>query len=264
MPRRDRSRATRRRRSSPTIEAELQRAAVVKKRLLMVGRSRYTLPLSPSLEQKFAALSARARRARPRELGRRQRRRIRASRSYGRSGRAPSTGSRSTRSCRFASRASCVRFAPMRCSRRARRRPPCVLMGRKLARVPTKVIADIHGDPAAPARLYGSPRRRALAPLADALARYGLRRSDGVRTISAYTSGLVRDGRRRADSRVRRLHGSRAVRRVGSSAAARAPGCAVRRRPRALQGGRRARGGVAPSRRRECPTRRCTWLGEER
>jgi glycosyltransferase involved in cell wall biosynthesis len=59
--------------------------------------------------------------------------------------------------------------------------------------VPTKVLADIHGDPAAPTRLYGSPRRKALAPLADALARYGLRRSDGVRTISAYTSGLVRE-----------------------------------------------------------------------
>ena len=67
------------------------------------------------------------------------------------------------------------------------------VLGRRLARVPTKVIADIHGDPAAPTRLYGSPSRKALAPLADALARYGLRSSDGVRTISAYTSGLVRD-----------------------------------------------------------------------
>ena len=67
----------------------------------------------------------------------------------------------------------------------------CVL-GRTLARVPTRVIADIHGDPAAPARLYGSSFRKALAPLADALARRGLRKSDGVRTISAYTSGLVR------------------------------------------------------------------------
>jgi glycosyltransferase involved in cell wall biosynthesis len=65
-------------------------------------------------------------------------------------------------------------------------------LGRRLARVPTRVIADIHGDPGAPTRLYGSPLRRALAPLADALGRYGLRRVDGVRTISAYTSGLVR------------------------------------------------------------------------
>ncbi len=68
----------------------------------------------------------------------------------------------------------------------------CVL-GRGLARVPTKVIADIHGDPAAPARLYGSRGRKALAPLADAFARYGLRKSDGVRTISGYTSSLVRE-----------------------------------------------------------------------
>jgi len=58
--------------------------------------------------------------------------------------------------------------------------------------VPTRVIVDVHGDPAAPARLYGSPARRLLAPLADSFARSGLRRSDGVRTISAYTSGLVR------------------------------------------------------------------------
>ena len=67
------------------------------------------------------------------------------------------------------------------------------VLGRRLARVQTRVIADIHGDPAAPARLYGSPSRSALAPLADALAGYGLRRSDGVRTISAYTSRLVRE-----------------------------------------------------------------------
>jgi len=66
------------------------------------------------------------------------------------------------------------------------------VLGRALGRVPTKVIADVHGDPAAPTRLYGAPSRKALAPLADALARLGLRRADGVRTISAYTSGLVR------------------------------------------------------------------------
>jgi glycosyltransferase involved in cell wall biosynthesis len=68
-----------------------------------------------------------------------------------------------------------------------------VLLGRFLARSPARVIADVHGDPAAPARLYGSPARRALAPLADLLARIGLERADGVRTISEYTSGLVRE-----------------------------------------------------------------------
>ena len=119
------------------------------------------------------------------------------------------------------------------------------VVGRRLARVPTRVIADIHGDPAAPARLYGSPRRRALAPLADALRSLRLRHSDGVRTISAYTSEARSRRRGRADGRVRGLHGSRAVRRVGARSAARAAGRALRRRARALQGGGRARGSVA-------------------
>ena len=54
------------------------------------------------------------------------------------------------------------------------------------------MILDLHGDWRAPTRLYGSRARRLLDPLADALARRALRRADGVRTISAYTTGLVR------------------------------------------------------------------------
>ena len=49
-----------------------------------------------------------------------------------------------------------------------------------------------HGDWRAPTRLYGSKRRRLLDPLADALARSALRRADAVRTISTYTTELVR------------------------------------------------------------------------
>jgi len=157
----------------------------------MVGRSRYALPLSPSLEQKFDALAA--------ELDVR----VLAS-STGVSGTDPRfTLVRPIRP-RVLDGLSFYALLPFRVARQLRAfRPDAVLaqgaqeaaltvLGRKLARVPTQVIADIHGDPAAPARLYGSPRRKALAPLADALARYGLQRSDGVRTISAYTSGLVR------------------------------------------------------------------------
>jgi glycosyltransferase involved in cell wall biosynthesis len=66
------------------------------------------------------------------------------------------------------------------------------LVGRALARSRARVIADVHGDPAAATRLYGSPLRRALAPLGDTLARSAIRRADGVRTISDYTSGVVR------------------------------------------------------------------------
>lgn len=164
----------------------------MRKRLLMVGRSRYSLPLSQSLEQKFDALSE--------ELD------VSVLASSG-GGRGSDPRFRLVRPIRPRALDGVAFYAllPFRVARELRElRPDAVLaqgaqeaalcvLGRALARVPTKVLADVHGDPAAPTRLYGSPRRKALAPLADALARYGLRRSDGVRTISAYTSGLVRD-----------------------------------------------------------------------
>src|SRR4029453_1913727 len=54
-----------------------------------------------------------------------------------------------------------------------------VLLGRTLARVPTRVVADVHGDPGSATRLYGSPLRRTLSPLGDALARRGRPRAGG-------------------------------------------------------------------------------------
>ena len=164
----------------------------MKKRLLMVGRSRYSLPLSPSLAQKFDALSAEVD-VRVLAAG------AGPSGSDARFRLVPPIRPRALDGFAF------YVLLPFRVARELRAyRPDAVLaqgtqeaalcvLGRRLARVKTKVIADIHGDPAAPARLYGSPRRKALAPLADALARYGLRKSDGVRTISAYTSSLVRE-----------------------------------------------------------------------
>ncbi len=163
----------------------------MKRKLLMVGRTRYAFPLSPSLEQKFDALSA--------ELDVR----VVATASGGRSGDGRFRLVRQIRP-RALDGASFYALLPFRVARELRDFRPdavlaqgaqeaaLVLLGRKLAGVPTRVIVDIHGDPAAPARLYGSRSRKALAPLADALARYGLRRADGVRTISAYTSSLVR------------------------------------------------------------------------
>jgi glycosyltransferase involved in cell wall biosynthesis len=165
----------------------------VKKRLLMVGRSRYSLPLSASLAQKFDALSA--------ELD------VRVLASAGGGVTATDPRFHLVRPIRPRALDGLAFYAllPFRVARELRSfRPDAVLaqgaqeaaltvLGRKLARVRTRVIADIHGDPAAPTRLYGSASRKALAPIADTLARYGLRRSDGVRTISAYTSGLVRE-----------------------------------------------------------------------
>jgi glycosyltransferase involved in cell wall biosynthesis len=157
----------------------------------MVGRSRYSLRLSPSLEQKFDALAA--------ELDVR----VLASSSGG-AGTDPRFVLVHPIRPRALDGLAFYALLPFRVARELRAfRPDAVLaqgaqeaalciLGRKLARADTRVIADVHGDPAAPLRLYGSPRRRVLASLADALARFGLRRSDGVRTISAYTSGLVR------------------------------------------------------------------------
>jgi glycosyltransferase involved in cell wall biosynthesis len=164
----------------------------MRRRLLMVARSRYTLPLSPSLEQKFDALSA--------ELD------IRVLASVGTGAKATDPRFRLVRSVRpgFLDGAAFYLLLPLRVARELRRFRPdavlaqggqetaLVLLGRTLARTRTRVVADVHGDPAAATRLYGSPLRKALSPLADVLAHRGLRRADGVRTISGYTTGVVR------------------------------------------------------------------------
>ena len=164
----------------------------MRRRLLMVGRTRYTLPLSVPLTRKFDALSG--------ELD------VRVLATAGRD----STGADS----RFRlvaplplgrlEGAAFYALLPFRVARELRAFRPdvvlvqggqetsLVLLGRALARSRAKVVLDVHGDWHAPTRLYGSPWRRALAPLADALARTAVRRADAVRTISSYTSGLVR------------------------------------------------------------------------
>src|SRR5947209_7510820 len=67
------------------------------------------------------------------------------------------------------------------------------LAARRLARVETAVIADLHGDWRAPTRLYGSRLRAALNPVADRVALSGLRNADGIRTVTGYTTSLVRE-----------------------------------------------------------------------
>ncbi len=157
----------------------------------MVGRTRYALPLSPSLERKFDALSA--------ELDVR----VLASAGGGQ-GADPRFHLVPRVRPRILDGASFYALLPFRAARELRRFRPdvvlaqggqeaaLVLLARALGRVPARVVVDVHGDPAVPTRLYGSPLRKVLSPLADAMARVGLRRADGVRTISDYTSGLVR------------------------------------------------------------------------
>ena len=70
-----------------------------------------------------------------------------------------------------------------------------VLAGRRLARSDAKIVVEVHGDWRTFARLYGSPARRLVAPLAEAVARASLRRADATRALSGFTSSLVRDVR---------------------------------------------------------------------
>ena len=163
----------------------------MKRKLLLVGRNRYALPLTPSLEQKFSALESEL------EI------RVLGSRS-GPEGEDPRfrlfppTGPGALEGPLF------YALLPLRVARELRRSRPdavlaqgaqetaLVLLGRTLARSPARVIADIHGDPGSATRLYGSRLRKLLSPIGDFLARRGLRGADGVRTISAYTSGVIR------------------------------------------------------------------------
>jgi glycosyltransferase involved in cell wall biosynthesis len=68
-----------------------------------------------------------------------------------------------------------------------------VLAGRALARSQAKVIVEIHGDWHTATRLYGSSLRAKAGPLADRAAAFVVRHADGVRTVSDFTAGMVRD-----------------------------------------------------------------------
>jgi glycosyltransferase involved in cell wall biosynthesis len=66
------------------------------------------------------------------------------------------------------------------------------LVSRRLVRSRTKLILDVQGDWHETTRLYGSPLRRLLNPVNDALAPLAVRGADAVRTVSTQTTGLVR------------------------------------------------------------------------
>ncbi len=158
----------------------------------MVGRSRYTLPLSTRLERKFDALA--------------QVLDVRIVATAGAGSRGADARFRLFRPLPLGKLEGLAFYAllPLRVAGELRAFHPdavlvqggqetsLVLLGRALARSRAKVVLDVHGDWQAPTRLYGSPWRRVLSPLGDALARLALRRADAVRTISSYTSGLVR------------------------------------------------------------------------
>jgi glycosyltransferase involved in cell wall biosynthesis len=162
------------------------------KKLLMVGRTRYRLPLNESLRAKFDAL---ARHFDVRVLGSGVAGAPKRDEVFALAG--PWKPGRLDGAAYFLT-------LPFRARRELRSRPPdavlvqgahetwFVLVGRSLSGVRVPVILDVHGDWRSSTRLYGSPSRRLLNPIADRVARSALRRADAVRTISDYTTSLVR------------------------------------------------------------------------
>ncbi|HET7481644.1 MAG TPA: glycosyltransferase family 4 protein [Actinomycetota bacterium] len=55
------------------------------------------------------------------------------------------------------------------------------------------VIVEVHGDWRTAGRLYGHPSRKLVAPVADAVSAWAVRRADLVRVIGDYTQNLVNE-----------------------------------------------------------------------
>ena len=163
------------------------------RRVLFVARTRYSLPLDPSLARKWDAL--------------RERLDVRvlaaaapgSARSDGTFQLAPPLPVKALDGVYY------YLALPFRLGRELRRFRPdvvvaqspyegaAVLAARLLARSKAKLVLDVHGDWRTFTRLYGSSLRRTLDPAADRLAAAVVRRADGVRTVSDYTTGLVRE-----------------------------------------------------------------------
>jgi glycosyltransferase involved in cell wall biosynthesis len=157
----------------------------MKQRVLFVGRSRYRLPLSETLRRKWAALAAVL------DV------RVVAS-SFDRS-----TGD-DTFHLRPRTRLDGPLFwltLPLRVRREAAVWRPDAIMAQSpfeaaaalVARTGVPVIVELHGDWRTFARLYGSPLRRAVARVVDAIGGWAVRRAAAVRTVSPYTSRLARE-----------------------------------------------------------------------
>lgn len=173
--------------------------ASARPKLLLVARGRYRLPLDEPLRKKFDALE------REFEL-----RVVASARDRGEKGDEQFHLTPPLRPRRLDGPAFYAAL-PVRVSRALRDFRPdavivqgthetaAVLLGRRLARVDTPVILDLHGDWRTATRLYGSQLRRLLDPAGDLIAQLAVRRADAIRTISGFTTGLVRElGRRPA------------------------------------------------------------------
>jgi len=158
----------------------------VKPRVLFVARDRYRLPLSQTLARKWDALSA--------ELD------LRVVASAFPDSRGTDPRFRLLPPLPVADGALFWLRLPLALRRELRSfRPEAVVAQSpyeaaavEALRPRARLVVEVHGDWRTAARLYGSPLRRVLGPTADRVAAAAVRRADRVRTITPYTSGLVR------------------------------------------------------------------------
>jgi glycosyltransferase involved in cell wall biosynthesis len=158
----------------------------VNPRVLFVGRGRLTLPLPPWLQKKWDALGE-VLDLRVLNAG---------------------TGSGDSRfrmlpdaAPRFYSR------LPIEVARELRVFAPQVVVAsdpflgegvraaRALARSRARIVVEVHGDPRTFTRGYGSPLRRGVSRVADAIARRGIEQADATRALSRFTSSIVEEAR---------------------------------------------------------------------
>jgi glycosyltransferase involved in cell wall biosynthesis len=162
-------------------------------RVLFVGRGRYGLPLPGWLAKKWKAIELQL--------------------DYRVLGAAEAGSARSTERFRLARPLRPRRLdgalfhllLPFRVRRNLREFSPAAiiasdpfvgaaaLLGRRLAGRSTPVVVEVHGDWRTATRLYGSPARRLLAPIADRVATYGVRHADATRAVSTFTARLVEE-----------------------------------------------------------------------
>ena len=155
----------------------------MKPRVLFVGRSRYVLPLAAPLARKWDALAEEMDvrvlgGGRPADDGRF---RLLPARTPAFYLSLPVHVARELRS-----------FRPDAVVAQSPYETASVLAGRALARSRSRVVLEVHGDWGTATRLYGSPLRRLLEPVSRAVARAAVRHADAVRTVSPFTSSLVR------------------------------------------------------------------------
>ena len=154
----------------------------MKPRVLFVGRTRYRLPLHPSVARKWEAVGS--------ELD---------FRVLGTGADGPQSDG-AFRLVADRPLGSFYAVLPMLVRREARAFDPDVVIAQSpyeaaavrpvLGRA--KLLLEVHGDWDTATRLYGSPLRRVLEPATRRLARSAVRSADAVRTVSPFTSDLVR------------------------------------------------------------------------